>query len=112
MANYQGTIDGGYDLIDRLKPLVEEVLRESIEAQNDYKVLLAEYFLKANPEFERFGKELKPIMIRAFKKCPSFEDVTRACREIQNTEKRYQARPEVQEGRRKKEEMMRSRYGG
>lgn len=59
----------------RIKPVVEEVLRDLPETREDYKTLVRKVY-------ERYGLFLTEEQIAKLQKCPTSESITRVARKI------------------------------
>ncbi len=93
---------------DKIKDVVEQVLKYNPDARNNDFGLVMRVYIKMG-----FAKKTKKGILIGFmniEDAPSFETITRIRREIQNTENRLRADEEVEEKREEHRKEVSSRY--
>ena len=88
---------------EKIKNIVEEILKTDERARNDDKWLVYCVYRKKTKIF---------IPFEDFSILPSPESITRCRRQIQNTEGKYKAKEKVEINRIRNEEDYRTYYGG
>ncbi len=93
---------------DKIKDVVEQVLKYNPDARNNDFGLVMRVYIKMG-----FAKKTTKGILIGFiniEDAPSFETITRIRREIQNTEHRFKATEEVEERREKHRQEVHSKY--
>ena len=87
---------------------VVEILKKYPQTRNDDNLLVIRYLLRLGYAIRR-GNKIS-IDLLEFENFPSFESITRARRNLQNTEGMYEAEEEVIEKRKEKQSIYKNRY--
>ncbi len=87
---------------------VVEILRKHPATRKDDNLLVIRFLLKIG--CGRMKRDEIIIDLRKFDEFPAFESITRARRNLQNTEGLYEAEEEVKEKRKEKQSIYKNRY--
>ena len=87
---------------------VVEILRKYPQTRKDDNVLVFRVLVKLG--FGKIRNDIMTIDLKGFEDFPAFESITRARRNLQNTEGLYEAEEEVIEKRKEKQSIYKDNY--